>query len=51
MKRDPGEIVDVIEVDLPRPRRLAMRETPDFGRYAARIRETFERLGVFRERI
>jgi NitT/TauT family transport system ATP-binding protein len=50
MKRDPGEIVDVIEVDLPRPRRLAMRETPDFGRYAARIRDTFERLGVFRER-
>lgn len=50
MKRSPGEIVDVIDVDLPRPRRLAMRETPEFGRYAGRIRATFERLGVFRER-
>ena len=50
MKRDPGEIVEVIEIDLPRPRRLAIRETREFGQYATRIREIFERLGVYRER-
>ena len=50
MKRDPGEIVEVIEIDLPRPRRLAIRETREFGQYSTRIREIFERLGVYRER-
>jgi NitT/TauT family transport system ATP-binding protein len=50
MKRDPGEIVEVIEIDLPRPRKLAIRETREFGQYSTRIREIFERLGVYRER-
>ena len=50
MKRDPGEIVDVIEIDLPRPRKLAIRETKEFGVYSSKIREIFERLGVYRER-
>jgi len=50
MKRDPGEVVEVIEIDLPRPRKLAIRETREFGQYSTRIREIFERLGVYRER-
>lgn len=45
MARRPGRIAVDLEVNLPRPRPLAMRDTPDFIRYSARIRETFEGLG------
>ena len=51
MKKEPGEIVEILDIELPRPRRLAMRETPEFSAYAQHIREIFERLGVFREQI
>ena len=49
MSRNPGEIVETIEIDLPRPRPLSIRETADFGKYTARIREIFAELGVFKE--
>ena len=51
MKKDPGEIVEIMEIDLPRPRPLAIRETPEFGKYAQHIREIFEQLGVYKEKI
>ncbi len=51
MKKEPGELVEILEIDLPRPRRLAIRETPEFGAYAQRIREIFEQLGVYKEKI
>jgi len=35
-------------VELPRPRRLAVRETQDFTRYVARIRTIFEGFGMLR---
>ena len=38
MSPRPGRIVDMLEIDLPRPRRLAMMATPSFGAYAERIR-------------
>jgi NitT/TauT family transport system ATP-binding protein len=46
MARDPGRIEEIVEIDLPRPRSLAMRETPEFIRYAAAVRAIFERLGT-----
>jgi NitT/TauT family transport system ATP-binding protein len=45
----PGRIEDVIEIDLPRPRRLAMREEPAFNAYCRRILALFLSRGVLRE--
>ena len=50
MDRRPGRVADIVRIDLPRPRSLSVRETPRFAAYAVRIRETFEKLGVLRER-
>jgi NitT/TauT family transport system ATP-binding protein len=47
MARDPGRIEEVIEIDLPRPRTLATRDTPEFVRYSAHVRSVFERIGTF----
>jgi NitT/TauT family transport system ATP-binding protein len=46
MSPSPGEVVDEIVVDLPRPRPLALVESPDFGAYVDRIYGHFERMGV-----
>jgi NitT/TauT family transport system ATP-binding protein len=48
MSRSPGRIVDIIEVNLPRPRPLSVRETPEFTRHLAHIRELFEGFGILR---
>jgi len=48
MKRNPGEIVEIIDIDLPRPRTLAMREQPEFAVYMRRVRVVFEKLGILR---
>jgi NitT/TauT family transport system ATP-binding protein len=45
----PGRVVEVLEIDLPRPRHLAIRETPEFGRYANEIRGVFSSLGILRD--
>jgi NitT/TauT family transport system ATP-binding protein len=50
MKHKPGEIVEIIDIDLSRPRTLAMRETPEFGALMRRIRVIFENLGILKER-
>jgi NitT/TauT family transport system ATP-binding protein len=42
----PGRIVDVISVDLPRPRTLAMQNTAEFGRFVAGIRRHFSSAGT-----
>ena len=42
----PGRIAEIIDVDLPRPRPLSLRETPQFSEYTGRIRAIFEREGV-----
>jgi NitT/TauT family transport system ATP-binding protein len=45
----PGRIDTTLAIDLPRPRRLDLRESPAFGRYAAEIRERFRSFGLLRE--
>jgi len=46
----PGRIVDDLVVDLPRPRPLSVRETPEFAALAGRIRSRLEAMGVIRDR-
>ncbi|MGE0062688.1 MAG: ABC transporter ATP-binding protein [Xanthobacteraceae bacterium] len=41
----PGRIVEVIEIDLPRPRRLDQL-SPKFGEYSTQIRNIFKSKGV-----
>jgi NitT/TauT family transport system ATP-binding protein len=45
----PGKIAEILTIDLPRPRRLSLRESPEFGRYCNRIRELFEEMGLIKE--
>jgi NitT/TauT family transport system ATP-binding protein len=49
MSPRPGRVAADITIDLPRPRRLAVREQPGFGRYVAQIRETFQTFGLLKE--
>jgi NitT/TauT family transport system ATP-binding protein len=42
----PGRLSAIVEVDLPRPRRSAMRETPAFNALVAKIRGSFEEAQV-----
>ena len=49
MSRNPGRIVEIVDIDLPRPRGLAVRETPAFGSYTKHIRHLFAELGVLQE--
>jgi NitT/TauT family transport system ATP-binding protein len=46
MSPSPGEVVDEIVVDLPRPRPIALGESKEFGSYVDRIYGHFERMGV-----
>jgi NitT/TauT family transport system ATP-binding protein len=45
----PGRIDRVINIGLPRPRTLAIRETPEFARYNREILELFLARGVLTE--
>jgi NitT/TauT family transport system ATP-binding protein len=46
MSPSPGEIIEEITVDLPRPRPLSLAGSPDFGKYADHIYALFEKMGV-----
>ena len=45
----PGRMADVVQVDLPRPRRLAVRGSERFNGYASHIRTLFEGMGLLKE--
>jgi NitT/TauT family transport system ATP-binding protein len=46
MSPSPGEIVEQIQVDIPRPRPIVLGDVPEFSAYVDRIHRHFERLGV-----
>jgi len=48
MSRNPGRVLETIDISLPRPRPLAIRETGEFTRYVTRIRQLFEDMGFLR---
>jgi NitT/TauT family transport system ATP-binding protein len=49
MSPRPGRIARVIEIELPRPRRLALRLSDAYDRYVEEVREMFLDFGVLRE--
>jgi NitT/TauT family transport system ATP-binding protein len=46
MSSSPGEVVEEIKVDLPRPRPIVLGDAPEFAGYVDRIHRHFERMGV-----
>ena len=46
MSPSPGEVVEEIAVDIPRPRPIVLGDVPEFAGYVDRIHRHFERLGV-----
>ena len=46
LSRGPGRVAELVDVDLPRPRDLSVRDTPAFASYVAHIRATFAGLGL-----
>jgi NitT/TauT family transport system ATP-binding protein len=49
MSPRPGRVAADISINLPRPRKLSMREGSLFGGYVAQIRETFQSFGLLKE--
>jgi len=49
MGRAPGSIMEIVAIDLPRPRSLAVRESAAFSHYVAHIRHHFAELGIVKE--
>ena len=45
----PGRIVEDIAIDLPAHRKLAIRESAEFGAYTGRIRRLFEQMGLIHD--
>lgn len=46
MSPSPGEIIEEITVDLPRPRPISLTGSAEFGKYAGHIYALFEKMGV-----
>jgi len=49
MSPSPGEVVDEIHVELPRPRPIVLGDVQEFAAYVDRIHREFARLGVLHE--
>lgn len=48
MSRNPGRIIEFIDIDLPRPRPLSVRDTAAFTRYTAHVRDVFLSLDILK---
>ena len=42
LKSHPGRVKDVVDIDLPEPRQIALRETPEFNAYCSQLRKLLE---------
>ena len=51
MTPHPGGIAADFIIDLPRPRTMALRESPAFGAFTKRIRGVFEEHGILRREV
>jgi NitT/TauT family transport system ATP-binding protein len=49
MSPRPGRIETIIDVELERPRRLAVRDTPQYARHVQQVTDIFKSLGVLKE--
>jgi NitT/TauT family transport system ATP-binding protein len=49
MSPRPGRIAMTLTIDLPRPRRMAIREMPEFAHYCAQIRDLFGEMGLLKD--
>lgn len=45
----PGKVIEDIRVELPDERKLSVRETDSFGRYARHVRGLFENMGLLHD--
>jgi NitT/TauT family transport system ATP-binding protein len=45
----PGTIAEIIDVDLPRPRLLDRKDTPEFNEFTGHIRRRFLEIGVLKD--
>jgi NitT/TauT family transport system ATP-binding protein len=50
MNPRPTSIEEILNIELPRPRKLEMRESTEFGKYVQRIRELFFKSGVLQNK-
>ena len=48
MSRNPGRIIKMIDIDLPRPRNLSIRDSTRFTHYTGQIRDVFLSLGILK---
>ncbi len=46
MARNPGQVAEIVPIDIPRPRPLSIRQSQEFGRYVQHIRHLFASLGL-----
>ena len=45
LKAHPGRLHEIVDIDLPYPRAIAQRDTPEFTRYSAHLRRSLEACG------
>ncbi|GAA4334771.1 ABC transporter ATP-binding protein [Pigmentiphaga soli] len=48
MSRNPARVIEDVTIDLPRPRTLATRGSPEFARYVGELLALFKRVGIFK---
>ncbi|HYY90019.1 MAG TPA: ABC transporter ATP-binding protein [Chloroflexota bacterium] len=51
MSPRPGRVASVVPIELPRPRTLAVTETPEFAAYTHTIRAVFQSWGMLKDRL